>query len=148
HHLGTCQLHDRKPAEAAKTFRALIEKFPKSDSLDAAYYNLGLALYNVGLASKKADDLRAAAKTFAEVPARYSKSKHAAAARYYQGECLYRADDLPGAIALYRKAIADYPGSDVLPDAYYALGTAQQELGQDKEAAATFQAFIDKFPKE
>ena len=59
HHLGACQLNDHQPAEAVKTFRTLIEKFPKSESLDAAHFNLGLALYNVGLASKKADDLRA-----------------------------------------------------------------------------------------
>src|SRR5437660_2081082 len=62
HHLGTCQLHDRQPAEAAKTFRTLIEKFPQSESRDAAQFNLGLALYDVGLASKKAEDLQAAAR--------------------------------------------------------------------------------------
>ncbi len=148
HHLGTCQLHDRQPAKAAQTFRALIAKFPKSEALDGAHFNLGLALYNVGLASGKAEDLRAAGRTFAEVPARFAKSKHVAPALYYQGECLYRAGDLPGALALYRKAIADHPGSDVLPDVYYALGTAQQEAAQDREAASTFQAFLDKFPKD
>jgi TolA-binding protein len=148
HHLGTCQLHDQQAAEAVKTFRALIEKFPKAETLDAAHFNLGLALYNLGLGSKKADDLRTAARAFAEVPARFPKSKQAAAALYYQGECLYRADDLPGAVALYRKVIAEHPGSDVLPDAYYALGTAQQEMAQDGDAAASFQALLDKFPKD
>src|SRR5262249_51235559 len=116
--------------------------------LDAAHFNLGLALYNVGLASNKPDDLRTAGKAFAEVPARFAKSKHAAPALYYQGECLYRAGDVAGAVALYRKVVAEHPGSDVLPDAYYALGTAQQELGQDKDAATTFQSFIAKFPKD
>jgi TolA-binding protein len=148
HHLGTCQLHDQHHAEAARTFRALIDKFPQSGSLDAAHFNLGLALYNVGLASKNAEDLRAAARALAVVPARFAKSQHAAPALYYQAECLYRADDLAGAVALYRKVIADYAGSAVLPDAFYALGTAQQELGQPKEAAATFQAFLDKFPRD
>src|SRR6266446_5333656 len=66
HHLGTCQLNDQQPAEAARTFRLLIEKFPKSESLDAAHFNLGLALYNTALASKKADDLRGAARALAE----------------------------------------------------------------------------------
>src|SRR5262249_46240056 len=80
HHLGACQLHDRQPAQAAQTFRTLIEKFPSFASRDAAYFNLGLALYNVGLASQKADDLRAAAAAFAEVPAHFAKSKHAAPA--------------------------------------------------------------------
>src|SRR5438445_701778 len=81
-----------------------------------------------------------AARAFAEVPARFARSKHAAPALYYQGECLFRADDLPGAVALYRKVIAEHPASDILPEVYYALGTAQQELAQDREAAATFQA--------
>ena len=43
HHLGACQLHDRQPAQAAGTFRTLIEKFPRSGSADAAHFNLGLA---------------------------------------------------------------------------------------------------------
>src|SRR4029077_7093139 len=50
HHPGSCQLHDRQSAKAAQTFRTLIEKFPRFESLDAAHFNLGLALYNVGLA--------------------------------------------------------------------------------------------------
>src|SRR5262249_13052620 len=58
------------------------------------------------------------------------------------------AGDLPGAVALYRKAIAQHPGSDVLPDVYYALGTALQSAGNDREAASTFQAFLDNFPKD
>lgn len=148
HHLGACQLHDRQAAEAVRTFRTLLEKFPRSAALDAAHFNLGLALYDIGLASKKAEDLRAAARAFAEVPARFARSKHAGPALYHQGECLYRAGDLTGAIALYRKVIADHAGSAVLPDAYYALGTAQQELARDKEAATTFQAFLDKFPRD
>jgi TolA-binding protein len=146
HHLGTCQLNDQQPVEAARTFRLLIEKFPKSESLAAAHFNLGLALYNTALGSKKADDVRTAARAFAEVPARFPKSKHAAAALHYQGECFYRAGDLPGAVVLYRKVIAEYAGSEVLPDVYYALGTTQQELAQDREATATFQAFLARFP--
>jgi TolA-binding protein len=148
HHLGTCQLHDRQPAEAAKTFRALLDKFPQFEARDAAQFNLGLALYDVGLASKKTEDLQAAARALAEVPTRFPKSKHAAAALYYQGECLYNAKDVAGAVALYRKAITEHPGSDILPDAYYALGTAQQELSKDGEAAATFRTFLEKFPKD
>lgn len=148
HHLGACQLKGRQPAAAARTFATLIDKFPKSDTLDAAHFNRGLALYDVGLASKKADDLRTAAGVFAVVEARFPRSKHAGPALYYQGECLYQAGDPAGAATLYRKAIAEHPASSVLPDATYALGTVQQELGQDKEAAATFRAFLGKFPKD
>ena len=54
-----CLLHDKKYPEAAAALRTLVEKFPQFESLDAGHFNLGLALYNVALASKKADDFRA-----------------------------------------------------------------------------------------
>jgi TolA-binding protein len=148
HHLGSCQLGAEHPIEAAATFRTLIDKCPRFESLDAAHFNLGLALYNAALTSKKADDFRTAGRAFAEVPARFAKSKQVAAALHYQGECLYRAGAPAEAVVLYRKVIAEHPGSEVLPDAYYSLGTTQEELAQDREAASTFQGFLDKFPKD
>src|SRR5262249_46016435 len=84
----------------------------------------------------------------AEVPAKFPKSKHAAAAMYQQGDALYQADDRAGAVTVFQKAIADFPQSELLPDLYYALGTAQQELDQAKEAIATFEGFLQKFPKD
>lgn len=147
-HLGTCQLQDNKFAEAAATFRTVVTKFPKFDSLDATHFNLGLALYNIGLDSKKPADLQAASQAFAEVSARFAKSKHAPGALYYQAECLYQSGSLDAAAAAYHKVIATYPDSDLLPEVYYALGTTQQELGKDKEAAGTFNALLQKFPKD
>src|SRR5262245_11982664 len=141
-HLGTCQLQDRKLADAVATFRNVLVKFPQFEARDATQFNLGLALYNIGLDSKKVEDLRAASMAFAEVPARYPRSKHVPAALYYQGECLYQAGNLAEAAGVYQKVIAAYPTSDLLPDVYYALGTAQQELGKDAEAAATFRTSL------
>jgi TolA-binding protein len=40
--------------------------------------------------------------------------------------------------------VAKYPKSELLGDAYYALGTAQQELVLTQEAATTYQAFLGK----
>src|SRR2546421_9709451 len=42
-HLGTCQLQDKKYADAVTTFRAVQQKYPKFESLDATQFNLGLA---------------------------------------------------------------------------------------------------------
>ena len=147
-HLGTCQLQDNKFADAAATFRTVLAKYPKFESLDATQFNLGLALYNVGLDSKKPTDLQSASAAFAEVPVKFPKSKNAPAALYYQAECLYQSGKLPEAVAAYQKVIATSPDSDVLPDVYYALGTTQQELAREKEAIATFNDFLRKFPKD
>lgn len=147
-HLGTCQLQDKKYADAVATFRTVLAKFPKFESLDATQFNLGLALYNLGLDSKKPADLQAASLAFAEVSAKFAKSKHVPAALWYQAECLYQSGKPAEAAAAYQQVITAYPDSDLLPDVYYALGTTQQELGQDKEAAITFNAFLQKFPRD
>jgi cellulose synthase operon protein C len=147
-HLGTCQLQDAKYADAVATFRALQTKFPKFESLDATQFNIALALYNIGLDSKKPADLQTAMAAFGEVPAKFAKSKHVPAALYYQAECLYQTGSLAEAAGAYQKVIGTYPDSDLLPDVYYALGTTQQELGKEKEAAVTFNAFLAKYPKD
>src|SRR5207245_1007791 len=103
---------------------------------------------NIGLDSKKVEDLRAASLAFGEVPAKYARSKHVPAALYYQGECLYQSGNLADAVGVYQKVIAGYPASDLLPDVYYALGTTQQELGKDAEATATFRLSLQKFPND
>src|SRR5436190_17463371 len=41
-HLGTCQLQDKNYADAVATFRAVLTKFPKFESLDATQFNIGL----------------------------------------------------------------------------------------------------------
>jgi TolA-binding protein len=146
HHLGACQLHERKFPEAARTLRTLTEKFPTFESLDAARFNLALALYNIAQGSKKAEELRQAAAAFAGVAAKFPKSRHAPTALYYQGESLYLAGDVAGAVLLYQKAIKDYPNSPVIPGLSYALGTAQQDLGRHADAATTFRDFIKRFP--
>lgn len=148
HHLGTCQLQQKQYKDAVGIYRNLLEKFPKLDTRDAAQLNLGLALYYQGADSRKADDLKEAAKAFAEVPAKHPKSKHAPTALYYQGEALYQMGNLKEAAAAYRKLAADYPASDLVVDALYALGTSHQELNQDKEASFVFDELVKKFPKD
>ena len=148
HNLGICQLQDQKLAEAVVSFRNVLTKFPKFESLDASRFNLGLTLYNQALASKKPEDFKTALAEFAAVPANHAQSKHAAAATFYQGECAYSSGDLPGAVVAYQKFIATYPQDPLLAQVYNALGTTQQELTKDAEASATFQAVVQKFPQD
>jgi len=147
HHLGACQLHLKKYEDAAKTYRTLIAKYPKFKSLDAARYNLGLALYNLAGKSKKPEDFRAAAKVFSAVAAEHPTSTLAPTAAYYRAECLYHAGDVKQVLPVYAAFIKKFPESDLLPDVYYALGTTQQELGSFAAAAKTYRRFTKEFPK-
>lgn len=147
HNLGVCQLQGKQFPEAAATFREVL-KDETFTSADAALFNLGLALYHLGLKNNKPEELRDAANNFAQVPARYPKSKQAPSALYYQGESLYAAGDLVKAVDAYNKLIADYPSDPLLANATYALGTTQQQLDRHADAVKTFRAFLMKWAKD
>ena len=147
HHLGICQLHGKQFADAAVTFQVLIEEHPQFASLDSAQFNLGLSLYNIALASKKPEDHRAAAEAFSQVRAKSEKSEHVPMALFYQGECLYSAGELPGAVTVYQELLSAYPKHELMPQVIYSLGTTLYELGKAKESADTLQAFLKQYPK-
>ena len=147
YHLGVCQLQSRN-AEAAETFRQILSRFDKFEHRDAAQFNLGLALYNTALTSKKPDDFRAAATEFAKVPTQYAQSEHIPSALYYQAECVFQAGDRPGAIAVYQKLIAQHGDSPLLPTAVFALATTQQDVNQHAEAVQTYRTFLQKFAND
>ncbi len=142
YYLGICQLHTKKYPEAVKTFQTVTGKYPNFTSVDGAQYNMGMAYYQMAAASNKPEDFKAAADALGIVASKYGTSSYAAKALYFQGEALFSTGDVKAAIDAYAKLVSGYKSSPLLADAYYALGTAQQELGQDGEAAKTFNAFL------
>ncbi|NQU19895.1 MAG: tetratricopeptide repeat protein [Candidatus Nealsonbacteria bacterium] len=141
--LGICQLHAKKFPEAVASFQTVLSKYPNFAKADGAQYNLGMAYYQLAAASKKPEDFKKAATELGTVASKYAASRYAHGALYMQGESLYAAADLKDAVGAYKKLVAAKPSDALLADAYYALGTTEQELGLDADAAATFKAFLD-----
>ena len=142
YYLGISQLHSKKYAAAIDTFQTLSSKYPAFPNVEGVQYSLGMARYQAALESKKREDFKSAAETLAAAAAKYPQGKHTAAALYYQGESLLAAGDPKAAMEAYKKLIASSTTSPLVADAYYALGTTQQEAGRDSEAIATFQKFL------
>ena len=132
--LASASLHGKKYAEAIQTFQTLLGKYPAFSNAESAQYNLGIARYQAAVESKKAEDFKAAAVELAALAGKYPQGQHTAAALYYQGESLLAAADARGAMEAYKKLLAGFPTSTWAPEACYALGTAQQEAGQDSDA--------------
>ncbi|MDG1896891.1 MAG: tetratricopeptide repeat protein [Fuerstiella sp.] len=147
YHLGVCQLQTGN-VKAVETFQQVLQKSPAFEQRDAVQFNLGLALYNVALASKAPDGFHAAAAEFAKVPAQHAGSQHIPSALYYQAECVFQAGDSAGAIAVYQTLIAKHGNSALLPTAIFALATTQQQLQKSAEAVATYRLFQQKFPRD
>jgi TolA-binding protein len=142
YHLGACQLKSGEAEKAAETFRLVLANYPNFASRDAAQFNFAMALYQIGIKANQPAPLKAAAEAFAQVVAGYPQSKQLPAALFYQGESLYAAGDPRQAVALYEQLLAHHANSDVAADARYALGTAQQELGESDAAEKTLRAFL------
>ncbi len=142
--LGLCLLKEKNFPEANKAFEIVISKYPKSTKLAACSYNRASALYQLAVGSKKSDDYKIAARAFADTANQHKATRYGDMATYYQGESLYSAGDAAGSTAAYDALIKNFPKSSLLADAYYALGTTQQELGQDEAAARTYSDFLSK----
>lgn len=147
HYLGTCQLQAKQYPAAVATFEMLLKQSPKFELLDQSLLNLGTAWYSQAQQSKKPDDYDKAEKVFTKLLDQFPKSSQAPRAMFYRGESLYQQNKLPDAAKNYRTLIETYPQAELLADAYYALGVAQEALKQGDEAQATFAKFAEKFPK-
>jgi len=146
HYLGLCRLLLKQYDAAAVALKTSIEKYPKSDLVDASYLNLGLTQYSIAQEGKS-EAFDEAIATFRQMIAKFPQSKQLGDARYYLGESLYARDKKKEAIEVYVQLIDQQPASPLRPDALYALGVTRQELGSEAEAAAAFAKFIKEYPK-
>lgn len=142
YYLGICQLHAKKYAEAMAAFQIVLTKYPACSHAEGAQYNLGMARYQAASDSQKREDFKAAAEALGTAAAKFPQGKHGAAALYYQGEALLAAGEPAPAMEAHKKLVASFPNAPLAADACYALGTTQQEQGQDAAALATFQKFL------
>ena len=67
-------------------------------------------------------------------------------ARFWVGESYYSMDNYKAAIKEFETLLTDYPNSEKRAGSYYKMARSYEELGQKKDARATFQKLIDEFP--
>lgn len=146
HYLGICymQLKPPKYADAATAYQTVLTKYPGFAELHDTLLNLGWCQYQLGLGGDK-KRFAAADKTFAQL---IEKEKYVDQALYFQGESRYMQGDRKGAVAAYSQLVEEHPDSTSHSDALYALGVAQEELGQYVDAGKTYDAFLEKYGEE
>jgi TolA-binding protein len=144
HYLGVCYLQTRQYPQALAAFQKFLADYPKSTLDEPSRLYLGLAQYNLARAGQ-ADQYPKAAATFELLATKHPRGKHLAQAIFYQGESLYAQGKKAEAARLYQQLVKQFPGDALLPDALYALGVAQEELGQSAAADATYAAWLERF---
>ncbi len=146
---GVCYLSikDKQYDKAREAFAKVVDKHPKFDQLDKAYFNLGLADYNLAQAGR-AELNGPAAEAFGQLVAKFPASPQVAEALLYRGEALYALGKKEDAIKSWRELADKFAGNPARARGLYNLGIAQQELGQQADAAATFEKFLKDFPDD
>jgi TolA-binding protein len=145
---GVCYLSvkDKQFDKARDAFEKVIAKYPKFEQIDKAYFNLGLADYNLAQAGR-ADLHSKAAEAFAQLIDRFPKSPQVPEALLYRGESLYALGNKAEALKAWSELASKYAGSSARARGLYNLGISQQELGKQADAGATFEAFLKDFPQ-
>ena len=109
---GVCylSLKDKQYDKAREAFEKVVAKYPKFEQLDKAYFNLGLADYNLAQAGH--GDLNGpAAEAFGQVIAKFPNSPQAAEALLYRGESLYAIGKKEEAVKSWRELADKFAGN-------------------------------------
>lgn len=146
HYLGVCFFQQKKYDQAVATFQNVIQRYPQLEILDATYLYLGVTQYTLAQEGKP-ELFDTAAETFRTLITQSPQSRYTPDALFYEGECFYLRGKKPQAIQAYGQFVANYTSHKYYADALYALGVAQEEQGQFQDAATTYDAFLQKFPK-
>lgn len=147
YYLGICRLKNKQYPEAIAAFEKAIADYPKSEFLASAMLHLGLAQYNLAVGGQ-ADMYPKAADTFAALIQKFPKNKELAQATFYRGETLYAQGKKDEAARLYTEVVEKHKGDALVPEALYALGVTQEELGQSAAAGTSYDAYLKQFPNQ
>jgi len=144
YYLGICHARQKRFEQAANAFRTVVEKYPKSTVLEGSYVNMAIALYNLGHAGRP-EMFASAAAALETVLAKYPQGKYAADAAFYRAESVYLQGKKREGAELYAQFLARHPAHRLVPNALYAIGVSQEELGQPDLAIKTYNDFLAKF---
>jgi len=147
YYLGICRLKNKQYAEALAAFDKAVADYPKSEFLASSMLHLGLAQYNLAVGGQ-ADLYPKAAETFATLIQKFPKNKEVAQATFYRGEALYAQGKKIEAARLYSDVVEKHKSGPLMPEALYALGVTQEELGQPAAAGASYDAYLKQFANQ
>lgn len=144
YYLAICRFKNKQYQEAIAAFQQVITAYPKSSQLSSAWLHLGLAQYNAAVGGQT-ELYGKAAENLATVLKSFPQSKEVTQAAFYRGEALYALGNKAEAAKLYAEVVEKHAKDPLMPEALYALGVTQDELGQTAAAGATYDAYLKQF---
>ncbi|MBU1727493.1 MAG: tetratricopeptide repeat protein [Candidatus Omnitrophica bacterium] len=135
--LGTSLYNTGKYNEAIEAFKNIIRFYEQdSELVQKAEYEIADCFYQLG-------NEKEAMSRFKVLRSKYPDSKLTAEIIWWLGEYYYRHNDLTLARRYFGSLIQDFPKSNLVPDAYYALGSSYEEESNHDAALENFKKVIE-----
>jgi tetratricopeptide (TPR) repeat protein len=135
---GTSLFNLGQYAQAIDVFKDLIRDYSgekERDLVQKAEYEIADCYYQMG-------NEKEAMSRFNQLRVKYPDSSLSAEIMWWLGEYYYRKVDLNLAVRYFSSLVHDFKDSNLIPNAYYALGSINVEEGKFEEAVANFQRVI------
>ena len=130
--LGLAYSREGEKEKAILEFQEFIEKYPQSELIKSAHFELGKCLY----------DLKKYKLALLEL-----KQVSTDEALYLSGKSSEESGDQEGAIVAFKELREKYPQSDFSQEAYFKLGNSYYKQEKYKEAIEEFDKIIQFFPQ-
>ena len=130
--LGLAYSRQGNKEKAILEFQEFVEKYPQSELINSAYFELGKDLYDLKKYKLALIELE---KTFTDE------------ALYLRGKVSKELGDQEGEIAAFEELREKYPRSDFSQEAYFRLGNYYYNQKRYKEAIEEFDKIIQFFPQ-
>ena len=137
--LGVIRMRADSARSAMNAFHMIINKFPKSDILDQAYYNYAVAAYAIKQEDKANEAIAILSKKFKDSP-------YATKGLYLVASEEQRNGNYKGAYTNYKKIISDHPYSEEFPASLFGAIGALSHIKKYDDAIALVDTFITKTP--
>lgn len=140
----------RMQKDAHQNFDERLRQFePQKVALDGIEFTAGpeeKKAYDDAIATIRTGDFGGAATALAAFQTRWPDSGYLPAARFWEGNALYGQRDYKGAIAAFRKLLADSPGHPKAPEAMLAVANSQAEMKDTRSARKTLDSLVKDYP--
>jgi len=158
--LGLAYSRQDDKEKAILEFQEFIEKYPQSELIKAAYFELGKnlydlkkyklalselkkasteqALYLIGKSSKELGDQEGEITAFEELREKYPQSDFSQEAYFRLGNYYYNQKRYKEAIKEFEKIIQFFPQSPLLSEGYYWMGWSYFKLADHEKASEYF----------
>ena len=135
--LGTSLYNLGKFSEAIEVFKDIVRQYSQDiELIQKAEYEIADCYYQMG-------NEKEAVTRFKMLRSKYSDSRLNAEIMWWLGEYYYRHNDLNLACRYFSSLIQDFPKSNLIPDAHYALGSIYTEDSQYEDAINNFKKVIE-----